>query len=238
MSMQKHIFLPIIAYQQEVNSFYMLSMIELVILLKSNNYNITIEPYFFESLIPRARNAAAAKFLEIETATHMIFIDTDIMFNPNDILKLLEADKQVISGIYPKKYLKDKNADYPVDFTINGSIARSDKEFVYEAEYLPTGFMCINKNCLKKIIIDNPSLRYINNIDGYTTKNNIFYDFFQCTIDNTTKHYLSEDYSFCNLCKKSNIQKYIYSDITLRHIGKHIYEGNIEDFLRKMQGAK
>lgn len=230
----KHIYLPIIAFDQNVNGYFMLSLIELILLLKQHNYNVSVDPIFFESLIPRARNASVIKFLENEAATHLIFIDTDIMFKPHDIIKLIETDLPVVGASYPKKYLKDKSANYPVDFTINGSIKKTEYEYIYEADYLPTGFLSIKKEVFQSIIEKNIVNKYINNIDGYSTKSNVFYDFFQCTIDPVTNYYLSEDYSFCNLCKHAGINKYVYSNIPLRHIGKHMFEGNLEEYLQVM----
>jgi hypothetical protein len=226
-----HIYLPIIAYNQDVNGYYMTCLIELVILLKQKNYDISIDPIYFESLIPRGRNAAAARFINNSKATHLIFIDTDIVFSAKDILKLIEADLSVIGGVYPKKYLKENTAKYPVDFTVNGSVFNTQTPEILEAEYVPTGFMCIKKETLLTIIEKNKDIEYINNIDAYTTETNIFHDFFRCVINPETKHYLSEDYSFCELCKKSEIKVYIYTNITLKHIGKHMYTGNLQEYL-------
>ncbi len=226
-----HVYLPIIAYNQEVNGYYMTCLIELVILLKQKNFDITIDPIYFESLIPRARNAAAARFLSNEKATHLIFIDTDIVFSAVDIIKLIDSNMPVIGGIYPKKYLKDNNAKYPVDFTVNGSVYNTNMPDILEAEYIPTGFMCIKRETLETIIDSNKDIEFLNNIDAYTTKTNIFHDFFKCIINLETKHYLSEDYSFCELCKKSGIKVYIYTNITLKHVGKHMYTGNLQEYL-------
>lgn len=231
------VYLPIICYNQNVNVFFMLSLIELIILLKQKNYDISIDPIYFESLIPRARNAAASRFLDSKTATHLMFIDTDISFNPIDVIKLIEADKPVIGGVYPKKYLKDSSSKYPVDFTINGVVSKTEHNLIYEAEYIPTGFMCIKKEVLINLI-SKKDLAYINNIDGYETATNKFYNFFPCTIDPKTQHYLSEDYGFCNLCKEIDIKLYVYSDITLRHIGLQKYEGNLNDFLVIMKNEQ
>ena len=55
-----------------------------------------------ESLITRARNSLTYDFLETD-ATHLMFIDADIAFNPNDIPRMVHADKDIICGIYPKK---------------------------------------------------------------------------------------------------------------------------------------
>ncbi len=228
--MNTHIYLPIIAYNQQVNIFYMLKIIELVILLKQNNYDISIEPIAFESLIPRARNAAASRFLENKMTTHLLFIDCDIIFNPEDVLKLLKADKNIIAAAYPKKYTKSNESLYPVDFTINGQITYNDIDNIYKAELLPTGFMLIKKEALETIITKK-DIAYKNNIDGYSTKTNNFYNFFPITIDKETQYLLSEDYGFCILAQECGLDVFCYSDITLSHIGYQSFTGNLQEFL-------
>ena len=43
---------------------------------------------FNESLITRARNYLVDEFLRAEEFTHLMFIDSDINFNPKDVLSL------------------------------------------------------------------------------------------------------------------------------------------------------
>jgi hypothetical protein len=57
---------------------------------------------FNESLITRGRNYLAHEFLESD-ATHLMFIDADIDFDPKDVIALLAMNKPVIGGPYPKK---------------------------------------------------------------------------------------------------------------------------------------
>ena len=61
-----------------------------------------------ESLITRARNGMAYDFLDTPDATHLMFIDADITFNPADIVKMIKADKDIICGLYPKKEINWK----------------------------------------------------------------------------------------------------------------------------------
>jgi hypothetical protein len=233
--MATRIFIPIICYNQTVNVFYMMKIIELIILLKQNNYDITIEPIGFESLIPRARNYAAAKMLDNKENTHLLFIDTDIVFNPQDVIKLLQADKDVITGIYPKKFLNPESASYPVSFCINGQIKITNNDKIFEADLVPTGFMLIKRNVFEKIIQLNSNISYKNNINGYKTETNIFYNFFPIHIESITNHLLSEDFAFCKLVQQSGLKVYCHSDITLTHIGYHSYTGNLDEFLQTIK---
>ncbi len=99
------IFVPLICYNHSCNAEYMMSMLSLLNAVKNRGINCTFYPIFFESLISRARNASVAHFLEDEESTHLLFIDSDIIFTPDDVFKLIAANKDVVAGIYPKKYI-------------------------------------------------------------------------------------------------------------------------------------
>ena len=58
-----------------------------------------------ESLITRARNTIVSMFLDDQDyiGTHLLFIDADIGFVPQNIERLIRADKDIVCGIYPRK---------------------------------------------------------------------------------------------------------------------------------------
>lgn len=63
---------------------------------------------FNESLITRARNYLADEFLR-SGFTHLLFIDSDILFDAQDVLAMIALDKDIIGGPYPKKSINWKN---------------------------------------------------------------------------------------------------------------------------------
>ena len=73
----------------------------------------TVETMTNESLISRARNTLTAKFLHNKESTHLMFIDADIGWEPWHLLVMLDAQKDVIGGLYPMKSL-------PVKWCVNG----------------------------------------------------------------------------------------------------------------------
>ena len=81
---------------------YLQSMLNLQTAMMQNNIQAMVSNMFNESLITRARNALAANFLKTD-CTHLLFIDADIQFKAHDVIAMLQADKDVICGIYPKK---------------------------------------------------------------------------------------------------------------------------------------
>ena len=56
------------------------------------------------SLVTQGRNLCVSGFLE-SNFTHLLFIDSDIYFQAKSIIKMLKADKDVISVPYPLKTL-------------------------------------------------------------------------------------------------------------------------------------
>ena len=56
-----------------------------------------------DALITRSRNTLVSSFLNDTSATHMLFVDADISFEPDQVMRLLEADKDVAAAMYPIK---------------------------------------------------------------------------------------------------------------------------------------
>src|SRR5581483_226743 len=56
-----------------------------------------------DALIPRARQNIVAHFLSDPAATHLLFVDADITFGPEQVFRLLESGHPFVSGVYPTK---------------------------------------------------------------------------------------------------------------------------------------
>ena len=229
------VFIPLICYNHTCNTEWMMSILKLLNSAKETGLNMSFYPIFFESLVSRARNAAVAHFLEDEENTHLLFIDSDIIFEPEDVYRLIQAEKDVIAGMYPKKYIvwdrlkKDPNAER-VDFPIGGEIKVTEDDFI-ESSYLPTGFLMIKREAILKLIAEHPELKYKNDIDGYMGGEDNFYNLFNAGIRNGI--YESEDWGFCSLWKESGGQVLIHPDINLKHVGWHEYSGNLVNYIFK-----
>src|SRR6516165_10183084 len=56
-----------------------------------------------DALITRARANLAALFLDDPASTHLLFIDADIGFTPEQVFRLMESGADVVAGCYPIK---------------------------------------------------------------------------------------------------------------------------------------
>ena len=88
---------------------YTRSIMNTVEKLKQYNIDIHVEFCNSDSLVSRARNNLIAKAMSNPKTTHIMFIDADITWNPDDIIKLLISNKDLCGGVYPlKKYNWDR----------------------------------------------------------------------------------------------------------------------------------
>ena len=152
------------------------------------HYGIQVRFYFLfnESLITRARNYCADEFLR-SGDSHLMFIDSDIGFNANDVIALMALQSQnpeddqydIIAGPYPKKCISwekivtavnkgaaDENPNnlekFVGDYVFNPangvtSIPLGEPVEVLEAG---TGFMMIRRNTFEKFMEAYPQQSY------------------------------------------------------------------------------
>lgn len=185
------------------------TVISLEALRTFRNYKYEVVYLKGDALIGRSRSRAATQFLKANNAPYMFFIDTDIVFTPEDIDKLYTAMQQgrdVIAGAYSVasgEFLAVKAA-HPVTF--DGSIA--------EMEYVSTGFMGISRNALQKVR-DGLSLPVCHAGERFE-----LFPFFESGALPEQGIYISEDWDWCLKCKKVGIPVYLHTGVMVGHVKK------------------
>jgi hypothetical protein len=198
-----------------------------------------------ESLITRARNTLVFDFLDTD-ATHLMFIDADITFNPEDIVSMVKADKDIICGLYPKKEINWKTvaeeikqgvdykdlANYTGSFVVNlvGGAAetKGDVNEPMEIDNGGTGFMLIKRNVFETLKDKVPT--YTNDqvliVDKKPIKK-IIHEYFTTSIDEVSNRLLSEDYHFCKLARNNGFKVYAAPWARLSHSGTYNFSGTL-----------
>lgn len=168
-----------------------------------------------ESLIPRARNGLASMFLA-SPCDRLFFIDSDIGFDAQQVLRILAHDRDVIGGLYRKKTAE--TVDFAVNFlpTQDGSTRRDPQTGALEVKHLATGFMCIKRGVIERMVAAFPHLRY----RGYRAGGPEFeHGIFDCYIDPITLESLSEDYAFSMRWRALGGELWCDPGIILEHNG-------------------
>lgn len=201
------LYVAIPCYSGQMHACCTLSLINLERECIKKGVDIEFEFLMNESLIPRARNILVNIFMNT-SRTHLLFIDADIQFDALDIIKMIEADKDIIGGVYAKKeILWNKIASCVKDGKDEDVLKNNTSGFVFkpidmekfnnttfqiddpvEVKYVGTGMMLIKRHVFTKIKENFPSR-------SCRVKDASVYLYFDCKlVDN---EYLSEDYYFC-----------------------------------------
>ena len=245
MEKKGNIFVATPMYGGQCTGYYTQSMLTLGPVLNQNGYDMAYSAMFNESLIQRGRNALAHGFMQRPECTHLMFIDADIKFNPQDIIKMLEADKDIICGIYPKKEinwvevekavkegvptdrLKTRTASVVVnlkDYAGSVTVPVSEPVEIFNGG---TGFMLIKRSTFEtmKSVVNS----YNNDVlflDGAISNDRIT-EYFACAIEPGTERLLSEDYFFCWKAREAGLKVWAAPWAQLGHFGSYLFEGGL-----------
>jgi hypothetical protein len=175
----------------------------------------TIETMTNESLISRARNTLVAKFLNTPQSTHLMFVDADIGWEPWHLLVLLNADKDVIGGLYPMKTM-------PVKWVVNGFDGAKEEEHLQEVSKTGTGFMLIKRHVFDKLA-RHPSVKTFANDIGLPKELDPHMKTYFDTAVRENRYY-SEDWTFCENWRDFGGEVWVDKRVLLKHTGTYVFD--------------
>jgi len=166
----------------------------------------------------RSRSIACSRFLTATEANYQIFVDSDILFTPDNMKRLMEdlrAGYDLIAGLFAVRGgTQPSSYGYNAKYNLDGKI--------HEFEYLSTGFWGCTRKCLEEV-------RDKNNLPELHPKDLKFWPFFeekQMPERGAEPIFLSEDYDFCEKARKAGIKSYIDTSIQLGHVGEYVFTLN------------
>ena len=189
-----------------------------------------------ESLIQRGRNTVAHHFMNLPDATHLLFIDADIKFRTEDIVRMIAADKSLIVGpVALKGYNWDEIRQAAVNgeddigrtggvFNINklSGIDMVDENTPFEIEHGGNAFMMIRRDVFETLKPHTPI--YTNG--GRSLPDDVeIYDYFRVEINKDTNHLLSEDYFLCHSYRQLGGKVWCAPWVETGHFGSHLFNG-------------
>ena len=235
------------------HGLYVKSCLDLQTVMMRYGIEVKFSFLFNESLITRARNYLVDEFLRTDF-THMLFIDSDIHFDPNDIVALMALDKDVVGGPYPKKSINwanvaetaRKNPDLNPkelenlvgEYVFN--VVKGTQQFQVseplEVMEIGTGHMMIKREVFDKMAKEYPTIRYKPDHVGqaHFDGSRYIHAYFDTVIDSVdsivgggSERYLSEDYMFCQMWRKMGGQIFLCPWMKTQHIGTYAFTGNM-----------
>lgn len=208
---------------------YVLSLIKLERLCRAENIDIDYQFVAHESLIQRARNYLCDVFLHQSNHSHMLFLDSDIEFAPEDIIKMVRANVPLIGGVYPKKKIHwERIQQHPeahmgkyLDYVVTPLTEQrvEDVTVPHEVRYIGTGMMLIERGVLHQLMKAYPK-------DVYMAEGRPYHLFFHSMIHDG--QYLSEDYYFCEMWRRIGGKVYAAYWTQATHWGLMGYRGKCD----------
>ena len=223
---------------------YLTSILRLQILMIQKGHQLMIDTTENESLVHRARNVSVGRFMQKTDADYFMFIDADVHFDPESVLRLLESGHDISVACYPKKCVMWEQAKNCVkngdtrdpakmasSLVINfGAANRPVVNGFIEILDGPTGFMMIKRDVFKNLEEKFPELWCKN--DHQNRDFDDYHACFDCMIDPQTKRYLSEDYAFCRRYQQMGGRIFADINTTLGHVGNLPFSACLNDRLK------
>lgn len=190
-----------------------------------------------DALVTKARDGLAADFMQTD-CSHLMFIDADIGFDARDILSMVDADKDIICGVYPQKKIDWEQVSqavqsevpsqelhkyagtFPVNTLDGTSIIKainSSGQQPLEVRNAGTGFMLIKREVLENLADKVP--QYPSGVDGD------YRQYFDTSISSDDNTLLSEDYYFCKLARHNGFKVWVAPWVSLSHTGTYTFTG-------------
>jgi hypothetical protein len=229
----------------QVSSIYASSIFQLQRVLRSkSNVQLKVLMRDGDALITRARANLMTMFLDDPTATHFLFVDADIGFEPDQVFRLIESGTDVVAGVYPIKRVNWEKVKRAIE-NKRPKLASASLDYVLEindpdhvavvngftrVRYAGTGFLMIRRRVFEQMCAhpDYASLQFFreHSHDALAGSPNRF-ALFECMIDPKTGTYLSEDFAFCK--RWTDIGGEIWADLQseLDHVGPSVFHGDV-----------
>ena len=190
----------------------------------------------------------AAQFLAQPAFSHLLFIDADIGFTPDQAFRLLDSGHDVVGGVYPTKQIdwarakrawergRDDVAGASHSYVVRFLPDPANKVEVDDAgfgvvAYVGTGFLMIRRTALQRLVDAHPELLARHGDLGTPGAEAAM--LFETMIEPGTGQYLSEDYAFCR--RWQDLGGDIHADFRGRftHVGHAAHHGGLEDVGRR-----
>jgi hypothetical protein len=173
-----------------------------------------------ESLVTKARSRIANFFMNNTEYDKILFIDADIGFDPEDALKLISYDKDIVCGAYPMKGI-------PLRYNYNMKSPPVAEGGLVQIENIGFGFCCI-----KRTVFENIIAKYGEELKYFPALNNSTYPPTEKEYHNTYHYFLEmrkdisflpEDFSFFERASSVGHTAWLDTSIRLSHVGSHVY---------------
>lgn len=201
---------------------FMCALLHLQEYLLAKGYTVLFDIVINGSLLAKIRNEHVKRFID-SNADVFLVLDVDMVFQPEDVEKLITAPFDVAVGNYRIKQEEVVWIDQPIyeDGLPKGTTHNGD--IWLETAQAGTGIMCIKRHTMLKMVESYPEL-------AYTCKGIQYHALFNLEVIDGA--YVGEDYLFCRRLRAIGGQVFMLPDMNVGHVGEAVYSGNYHEYLK------
>ena len=186
-------------------------------ILKDIEFNVVLLSY--ESILPMARNEILTAAINGEYDS-LVFIDSDVYCEPENLIKVLKADKDVVAIPTVKKADQES-----YDIYLDGR-PEIEGEWL-KASRVSTSCLKLSQKALKALAENSTQIAF----RGKQLKNICQYDF-------VGESFIGEDIYLCEKLKKLGFTIWVNTATTCMHIGPKVYSGDFKQLLDHVNKAE
>jgi len=172
------------------------------------------------SVVSRARNLLVKDMLESD-CTDLLFVDSDINFEPEDVYRLMawasDPKKGIVGGV-PRTRSDNKVYIATLDYDENNELTMNRMGLV-RARRLATAFMLVRREVFTTLVDAHPEWSYYDSRTARTLSAVFYFKL-------TDEGYMGEDYLFCDRAREHGFEVWVDPTIKLGHMGVQEYMGD------------
>lgn len=196
-------------YTGAVKVGYHVSILKTIELCRQLDIDLSFDIPMGDGDVGHSRNAIVSRFLKTDF-THLMFIDDDVVWPEQAIIRLLEVDRDIVGGAYPKKI------DGPVTYPVIDPFGPMDEHGCQEVRGLGAGFLMIRREVFEKMAEVHQDLHYQEDGEDLV-------DYFVSRIIQNRR--ASEDVGFCLMAEAAGFKIWLRQDFPLGHVGIKAWSG-------------
>ena len=216
----RSLFIALPAYDFKVSLKLAISLARVAQAAPQHGIDIQIGSVCGCSVVSRARNLLTKDFLESK-CTDLIFIDSDINFEPEDVFRLMawttDPKKGIVAGV-PRIRGEERVYITALEYDDNQELTMNSMGLV-RGMRVATAFMMVRRDVFETLVEAHPEWTY------YDKKSDrmlpAIFDF-----KLTEEGYMGEDFLFCDRAREVGFEVWIDPTIKLGHMGVQEFLGD------------
>jgi len=205
------------AYDHKVGVKMAISLMRFAQKVLEHGIDIQVSSICGCSVVTRARNMIADEFMKSD-CDHLLFIDADMTFEPEAILRLIawNQTRPIVAGAYEAR---KEGKVYILSLDGDESNVHMDSMGLVKAHRVATGFMMIHRHVFEKLRDMHPEWEHKD-----TNSDNMLYAYFDFKL--TREGYIGEDFLFCDRAREAGFTVWVDPTIGLGHMGIHEFKSH------------